>query len=117
MTILSIFNQFPLPDLPAAQFTLTVLLVKEDDTVGARDVGQLELLAVPGLDEGHAQGVGAAAAVLGSQEVAQTVAGPGPHLHLVAEGLQSLQSHPVVSGLRVTLGISIRARQTGIMDY
>ena len=54
-TILSIFNKFSFSDLTAAKLTLAILLVKEDNAVCVRDVGQLELLAVLGVDDGHSE--------------------------------------------------------------
>ena len=79
--------------------------------MGVRDVGQLELLAVLGVDDGDPQGVGAAAAVLSSQQVPQSVTGPDPHLHLVVVGLQSLQSYSVINRLRATFSVSVSVSQ------
>ena len=72
-----------------------------------RDVCQLELLSVPVVDDGDSQGVGAAAAVLGGQQVPQSVAGPGSHLHLVAVGLQPRQSYSVINSLREAVRLSV----------
>ena len=105
--LFSLLLHSPILNLATAQLTL-VVLVEEDHAVGVSDGGEHHLLPRLVLDEGHAQGVGAAPAVLSSNNISNIVTVSSVNLNIEAVGLQSFQSHSAISSLKkqTSLGAS-----------
>ena len=84
----NIFSQSTIFNLTTAKFALTVLGIKEDNTVRVGQLGEDDLLVILVLDHGHSKRVGTSSAILTGNNISKIVARSLLDLNLEAVGLQ-----------------------------